>query len=49
MLRIDEDARPIARYIFENPVRAGLVPSARDYPYVGSDAWTVAEIIDDPR
>lgn len=49
VLRIDEDARPTARYIFENPVRAGLAVSPRDYPYLGSDMWTVAEIIDRAR
>jgi putative transposase len=49
VLRKDEDARPVARYIFENPVRASLVMSARDYPHLGSDVWTVAEIIDGSR
>ena len=31
-LRRDEDMVAIARYIIANPVRAGLVPSVRDYP-----------------
>jgi len=37
VLRVDDDPRPLVRYIFENPVRAGLVKSARDYPFLGSD------------
>ena len=32
-LRGDEDLRLQARYILENPVRAGIVESPRDYPY----------------
>ncbi|HXD17606.1 MAG TPA: hypothetical protein VN654_11375 [Vicinamibacterales bacterium] len=36
----------IARYIVENPVRAGLVRSALDYPLSGSDVWTMEELID---
>ena len=45
VLREDEDAIRVARYIFENPVRAGLVASPRDYPYLGSDVWTLDEIL----
>jgi putative transposase len=37
VFRIDDDARRIVRYIFENPVRAGLAKSANDYPFSGSD------------
>jgi len=36
----------IARYIIENPVRAGLVCSPIDYPLLGSDLWTLQELID---
>jgi putative transposase len=35
-----------ARYIVENPVRAGLVRCAADYPLVGSHVWTLEELID---
>jgi putative transposase len=45
VLRREEDLCAVARYIWENPVRAGLVESARDYPYSGSftmgDHWGV--------
>ena len=32
-LRQDHDVLVAARYILANPVRAGLVPRVRDYPY----------------
>jgi putative transposase len=46
ILRPDDDAKAVARYILENPVRAGLVQRAADYPYLGSDCWTVEELLD---
>jgi|SRR5687767_1201492 putative transposase len=45
VLRPGEDPRVIARYIVENPVRAGLVRSALEYPHVGSDVWSLEELI----
>ncbi len=45
-LRKDEDIKDVARYILENPVRAALVSHAGDYPYSGSDAWTISEILE---
>src|SRR5215203_3928038 len=36
VLRDDESTRAVARYIVENPVRAGLVKTVLDYTYVGS-------------
>ena len=38
-LRSDEGVVTAARYIFDNPVRAGMVASAADYPYSGSLVW----------
>ena len=38
-LRLDDDIVTVARYIFDNPVRAGMVADATDYPYSGSLAW----------
>ena len=46
VLRADEDAREVARYIIENPVRAGLVTTPFQYPHLGSDVWTLNELID---
>jgi REP element-mobilizing transposase RayT len=45
VLRDGEDIRQVARYILNNPVRAGLVVSPADYPYLGSHKWTVAELV----
>ena len=39
VLRHEEDVREAARYVLGNPVRAGLVLAAGDYPYSGSFAW----------
>ncbi len=39
VLRTEEDVRKVARYIVANPVRAGLVRTASDYPYCGSFVW----------
>jgi REP element-mobilizing transposase RayT len=46
VLRDCEDIREVARYILANPIRAGLALTPNDYPYLGSDRWTVAELID---
>jgi putative transposase len=35
-LRNDQHTLTVARYIVENPVRAGLVARVADYPFVGS-------------
>ena len=45
VLRADEAHLPIARYILENPVRAGLVGQARDYPWLGSDQFPIEDIL----
>ena len=36
ILRDDEDTWSVARYIVENPLRAGLAKSADEYPFLGS-------------
>jgi putative transposase len=33
VLRKEEDTRAVAEYIINNPVRAGLVKTWRDYPF----------------
>jgi putative transposase len=45
VLRSDEDLRTCARYVLANPVRAGIVASPADYPFLGSDLWPIAEIV----
>jgi REP element-mobilizing transposase RayT len=46
VLRPEEDPKAFARYIIQNPVRAGLVKSPFDYPLSGSMRWTMQELID---
>jgi putative transposase len=46
IVRPEEDLSGVARYIIENPVRAGLTNAAIDYPFVGSQVWTVREILE---
>ncbi|MGY4706233.1 REP-associated tyrosine transposase [Candidatus Bipolaricaulota sp. J31] len=36
ILRKEEDLMEVTEYILNNPVRAGLVETRRDYPYAGS-------------
>ncbi|MEK7247534.1 MAG: transposase, partial [Chloroflexota bacterium] len=38
-LRNHEDVMSVAKYIFANPVRAGIVGTAAEYPFSGSLAW----------
>jgi REP element-mobilizing transposase RayT len=45
VLREEEDAKEIARYIIANPVRAGIVESPDRYPYSGSDKWSIRELM----
>ena len=45
-LRSDEAALAVARYIVENPVRAGLVDQPADYPHSGSDTYTLKQILE---
>ncbi len=46
VLRGDEETLPVARYILENPVRAGLAECPREYPFSGSPAYSVAAVMD---
>lgn len=46
VLRDDEAAVDVARYILENPVRAGLVGAPQDYPYSGCPAYTMTALLD---
>ncbi len=43
VLRKSEDTIVVARYIFHNPVRKGLVDDYRDYKYLGSFVINVKE------
>ena len=45
-LRAEEEILSFARYIVENPVRAGLVRDPRDYPWTGSEEYSIQEILE---
>src|SRR6476646_9945579 len=45
VLRDDEDTIAVARYILENPVRAGLVTQIEDYPYLGSMTASIRDLL----
>lgn len=46
VLRESEDLLTIARYLLNNPIRAGLVATVIDYPHVGSDRWSLSELVE---
>lgn len=43
VLRRDEKVEQMVRYIFENPVRKGLVEDFRNYPFLGTGVEAVKE------
>ena len=45
-LRKDEDILTVARYILENPVRAGLSTTVAEYPFVGSLVHELKELVE---
>jgi putative transposase len=44
-VRDSEQTFAVARYILENPVRAGLVATIEEYPFAGSLVYTTPELI----
>jgi putative transposase len=46
VLRDDEATLIVARYILNNPLRAGLVVDVREYPFVGSDRYSLQELLE---
>src|SRR5690606_13974703 len=45
ILREYEDPLRVAAYIVQNPVRAGLVRTVPEYPWLGSSEYTVAQLM----
>jgi putative transposase len=45
ILRDAESTADVVCYVLYNPVRAGLVSDARDYPHLGSDVYAVEDLI----
>jgi putative transposase len=46
VLREQECTLYVARYIVENPIRAGLVTRVEDYPFLGSAVFTLEELLE---
>lgn len=46
VLRPEETTATVVRNILENPLRAGLVDGVDEYPFIGSSAYTVGELMD---
>ena len=46
VLRNDQTAVSVARYILETPVRARLVAAVQDYPLSGSSVYSLAQSLD---
>ena len=44
VLRDEEQTRRAVRYVLENPVRKGLVREFEEYPFSGSDVFSVHEL-----
>jgi putative transposase len=45
VLRDEEITPVVAKYILENPIRAGMVRRVEDYPFVGSLVYPLADLI----
>jgi hypothetical protein len=48
-LRTRDDVRDEIAYVVSNPIRAGLVASANDYPHWGSQRYSRKEIVESFR
>ncbi len=44
VLRDEEDTWRAVRYVLENPVRKGLVQNFYDYPFSGSDVFSMEQL-----
>jgi putative transposase len=44
IVRDDEETLAVVRYILDNPVRKGLVSKFNDYPFSGSDRYSLEEL-----
>jgi len=44
VLREGDDTRAVVGYLLQNPVRAGLVSTSRDWPWTGSSRYSLADL-----
>ncbi len=46
ILRDDESTEAVARYVLENPIRAGLANAIGEYPFAGSDLYDTRSLLE---
>jgi putative transposase len=46
VLRDDQKSIVVARYILQNPIRAGLAKRIEDYPFLGSLVWPLPALLE---
>lgn len=46
VIRSDEERAFTIRYMVENPVKEGLAAHPAEYPHLGSERYTVAELLE---
>jgi putative transposase len=46
VIRDDETTAKVVRYVLENPVRAQLVATVAEYPFVGSSEYSLEQLLD---
>lgn len=46
VLRDEETTESAVRYVLANPVRAGLAKEPGKYPFVGSDVFSMTELLE---
>ena len=49
VLREEDDTIAVARYVLGNPIRAGMVSSPQQYPFLGSLAMDLEDLLDSVR
>jgi putative transposase len=49
ILRSDECVLTVARYLLENPVRAGLVRHPLEWPFLGSERYELRDLLESVR
>jgi REP element-mobilizing transposase RayT len=47
VLRAEDDTPAVVRYLLENPVRAGLVATVTDYPWIGSSRFSIEQLLEE--
>jgi REP element-mobilizing transposase RayT len=49
VLREEDDTFAVARYLLNNPVRAGIVAAPRDFPFLGSMVMDLGDLLESVR